>query len=141
MTLSQLKRGSPRAYGARAAMRNLLAALAFLAALAGAAAADVRILAFGDSLTQGYGLPAPTNYGEDYRQEFDAVFRDLAEAHGAIFYPSFLAGMGEGRSMREVMVLMQPDGIHPNAEGVAAIVDHIGPRVLDLVAAARAAGA
>ena len=45
--------------------------------------------------------------------------------------------MGQGRSVREVMRLMQPDGIHPNAAGVAANVDYIGPAVLKLVAAAR----
>ena len=48
--------------------------------------------------------------------------------------------MGEGRSIREIMRLMQPDGMHPNAEGVQAIVDHIGPVVLELVAEARARG-
>jgi len=32
---------------------------------------------------------------------------------------------------------MQSDGLHPNADGVAAIVEHIGPVVLELVAAAR----
>ena len=40
--------------------------------------------------------------------------------------------------MREVMRLMQPDGIHPNAEGVEANVEAIGPAVLELVARARA---
>ena len=213
------------------ALRNLAFAAAALLALATAAAAEVRILAFGDSLTEGYGLPvsdgfvpqlqrwlwahgaadatvinggvsgdttagglaridwsltedidgvivalggndmlrglptgamrenldgiltaierrglpvllaglpAPANYGEDYRREFRAMFRDLAEAHGTIYYRSFLAGMGNGRSMREVMRLMQPDGIHPNANGVQAIVGDIGPVVLELVAEARA---
>ena len=32
---------------------------------------------------------------------------------------------------------MQPDGIHPNAEGVAAVVAAIGPSVLELVVAAQ----
>ena len=41
--------------------------------------------------------------------------------------------------MREVMAMMQPDGIHPNAAGVAANVEAIGPAVLKLVARARAA--
>jgi acyl-CoA thioesterase-1 len=84
------------------------------------------------------GLPAPPNYGEDYRRAFKAMYRDLAEEHGAIYYGSFLAGMGQGRSVREIMRLMQPDGIHPNAAGVQAIVDHIGPVVLELAAEARA---
>jgi acyl-CoA thioesterase-1 len=84
------------------------------------------------------GLPAPPNYGEDYRKAFKRMYRDLAARHGAIYYPSFLAGMGQGRSVRQIMRLMQPDGIHPNAAGVQAIVDHIGPVVLELVAEARA---
>jgi acyl-CoA thioesterase I len=84
------------------------------------------------------GLPAPPNYGEAYRKAFHAMFRDLAEEHGAVYYRSFLAGMGQGRSVRQVMRLMQSDGLHPNAAGVQAIVDHIGPLVLDLVEAARA---
>jgi acyl-CoA thioesterase-1 len=32
---------------------------------------------------------------------------------------------------------MQADGIHPNKEGVAKIVAALGPRVMDLAAAAR----
>lgn len=84
------------------------------------------------------GLPAPPNYPEDYRRAYKAMFRDVAEQYGAIYYPSFFAGMGAGRGMREVMALMQQDGMHPNAEGVAAIVGDIGPVVLDLVARARA---
>lgn len=83
------------------------------------------------------GLPAPPNYGEDYRRAFNGMFRDLAGEHGAIYYKSFLSGMGQGRNMFQVMRLMQPDGIHPNAEGVEAIVDHIGPVVLELIAEAR----
>jgi acyl-CoA thioesterase I len=65
------------------------------------------------------------------------MYQELAEAHGAIFYESFFAGMQQGRSREEALALMQADGIHPGAEGVAAIVEHIGPAVLQLVAAAR----
>jgi acyl-CoA thioesterase-1 len=83
------------------------------------------------------GLPAPPNYGPEYRRAFKAAFRDLATAHGAIYVGSFLGGMGDGRSVRQVMRLMQPDGIHPNADGVTANVAHIGPAVLKLVALAR----
>ena len=83
------------------------------------------------------GLPAPENYGPAYRDAFKAAFREVADEHDAIYVPSFLAGMGQGRSVRQIMALMQPDGIHPNARGVDAIVDHIGPKVLELVARAR----
>ena len=83
------------------------------------------------------GIPAPPNYDDARRKAFKAVFRDVAAEHGAIYYGSFLAGMGQGRSIPEIMRLMQRDGIHPNRAGVAAIVDHIGPVVLELVAVAR----
>jgi acyl-CoA thioesterase I len=83
------------------------------------------------------GIPAPANYPQAYRDAYEAMFRDLAKAHGAILYPSFLAGLGPGRSLREITPLLQPDGLHPNAQGVQAIVEHIGPLVLELVAEAR----
>ena len=83
------------------------------------------------------GIPAPANYPRGLSSGLAAMFRDLAEKHGAIYYSSFLGGLGEGRSMREVTRLMQPDGLHPNAEGVQAIVDHIGPVILELLAEVR----
>ena len=84
------------------------------------------------------GLPAPPNYPADYRKAFKAAFRDVAREHDAIYVSSFFAGMADGRSMRQVMRLFQPDGLHPNAEGVAAIVEGMGPPVLELVERARA---
>jgi acyl-CoA thioesterase I len=71
------------------------------------------------------GLEAPLNYGPEYNEAFEGMYADLADEHGAILYPSFLEGVGPA--------LMQPDGIHPNAEGVAAIVEAIGPAVLQLL--------
>jgi acyl-CoA thioesterase-1 len=77
------------------------------------------------------GLPAPGNYGPEYKAAFDEMFPALAEAHGAVLYPSFLAALGD--DLDGARDLMQPDGIHPSAEGVAAIVADIGPDVLGLV--------
>ena len=71
------------------------------------------------------GLEAPLNYGPEYKAAFEGMYADLAEAHGAILYRSFLSGVRPE--------LMQPDGIHPNAEGVALIVEAIGPSVLALL--------
>jgi acyl-CoA thioesterase I len=79
------------------------------------------------------GLPSPANYGAEYQAEFEAIFADLADQHGAVFVPSFLAGITEDRDMAAARALMQPDGIHPDAEGVAAIVAAIGPAVLELI--------
>jgi acyl-CoA thioesterase I len=214
-------------YGARLRARNLAILNVILLVWASAAAAEIRLLAFGDSLMQGYGLPAeegfvpqledwleengapgvtvinagvsgdtsagglsridwalgdtpdavivelgandmlrglplealrtnldgildaigskdlpvllaavPTisNYGPDYMAEFKAIYADLAAEHDAILYPNFFAGITENRTRAEAVRLMQPDGIHPNADGVRANVEEIGPAVLDLLA-------
>jgi acyl-CoA thioesterase-1 len=84
------------------------------------------------------GLPAPPNYPKDYQKAFKDAFRELAEKHQAIYVNSFFAGMS-GRGMKQVMAMMQPDGLHPNAKGVAANVEAIGPSVLKLVKRARVA--
>jgi acyl-CoA thioesterase-1 len=84
------------------------------------------------------GVPAPPNYPAAYRKAFKAAFRDLARRHDAIYVSSFFGGMAEGRNMRQIMGLFQPDGLHSNAEGVAAIVEGMGPPVLELVERARA---
>ncbi len=77
------------------------------------------------------GLPAPGNYGPDYKAAFDAIYPDLAAKYGTLYAPSFLAGItgGNGRVMPE---MMQRDGIHPNAKGVLQIVEVLGPDVLAL---------
>ncbi|MBY8975441.1 arylesterase [Rhodobacteraceae bacterium NNCM2] len=73
------------------------------------------------------GMLASRNFGPDYKEEFDAIFPDLAEKHGILYDPFFLEGLvGRGD-------LFQPDGLHPTSEGVALIVARIGPRVLELL--------
>lgn len=85
------------------------------------------------------GMSAPGNYGPEYKQAFDAMYPDLAEAHGTLYMDSFFAGLTDlpdrGAAMRDYM---QADGIHPSAEGVALIVEALGPVVLDLIARADA---
>ncbi|MCL5775775.1 arylesterase [Limibaculum sp. FT325] len=73
------------------------------------------------------GMQAPLNYGPDYKAEFDAIFHDLAATHGAILHPFFLEGLVGQPG------LLQDDGLHPNAAGVARMVEAIGPRVLELI--------
>ena len=84
------------------------------------------------------GLPAPRNYGEDWQRAFDAMYPDLAETHGALLYPNFLAGIGGLEDREAGRALMQDDGIHPNAEGVKKVVEGIGPSVEALIERARA---
>jgi len=77
------------------------------------------------------GMEAPRNYGEDYSQQFRAMFGELSEKRDVLFYPFFLDGVAMNPELN------QPDGIHPTAEGVAVIVENIMPKVLQLIAQAR----
>jgi acyl-CoA thioesterase-1 len=85
------------------------------AILARLTAANIRVL-----LT---GMRAPPNYGADFSASFATMFPRLAERHHVAFYPFFLEGVA--RDPRYT----QPDGLHPNADGVAEIVRRILPSV------------
>lgn len=86
------------------------------------------------------GIPAPPNYGLSYKVKFDAIYPDLAAQYGALVYPNFLQGVGSAGDLGSVAALMQADGLHPNAKGVARIVEDIGPLVLELISRADASG-
>ncbi len=80
------------------------------------------------------GMEAPGNYGPDYKSAFDSIYPDLANSYDSLLFDNFFEGiMSEDLSSARARY-MQPDGIHPNAEGVDRIVAAMGPAVLDLVA-------
>nr|WP_127558433.1 arylesterase [Nioella ostreopsis] len=76
------------------------------------------------------GMEAPLNYGPDYQAAFDAIYPELAAEYGTVYAESFLAPVVAAPDLRAVM---QADGIHPNAAGVALIVEALGPAVEALV--------
>ena len=76
------------------------------------------------------GIEAPPNYGADYRSAFNAIYPDLGAAHDVPVIPSMLGAIV---AAPDPLSLMQPDGIHPNAQGVRRIVEAIGPQVLAFV--------
>lgn len=83
------------------------------------------------------GLKAGGNYGPAYKAEFDSIYPDLAAQYDVPLYDGFFDGLRAITNMQDgIAAYMQPDGIHPNNDGVAVIVAAIGPSVLDLVAAA-----
>lgn len=84
------------------------------------------------------GLPPVPTWRQEDRARYRDAFRAVAEQHDAIFVRSFLGGMS-GQGILAVRRMMQPDGIHPNAEGVRANVAAIGPMVRELADRARAA--
>ncbi|MEM8878868.1 MAG: arylesterase [Pseudomonadota bacterium] len=83
------------------------------------------------------GMRAPLNFDPAYRNDFDAIYPELTAKHGAMLDPFFLEGVAL------VTSLNQPDGIHPNRDGVAFIVARMMPFVMDLldkVSSTKAAG-
>ncbi|MGD9617564.1 MAG: arylesterase [Alphaproteobacteria bacterium] len=73
------------------------------------------------------GMRASPNWGEKYQKEFDRIYPELARTHRVALYPFFLEGVAMNPELN------QPDGIHPNRRGVAAMVERIAPRVAELL--------
>lgn len=69
------------------------------------------------------GMLAPPNLGGDYGREFNSIYPRLAKKHGVALYPFFLEGVAG------IADLNQEDGIHPNADGVAIIVERLLPHI------------
>ncbi len=86
------------------------------------------------------GFRSPGNYGPDYQAEFNAVYPELAEAHGADLFPSYFAPLRaeDDGSQAARGRLLQADGLHPTAEGIALIVEALGPQVKALAERAAA---
>ena len=73
------------------------------------------------------GMLAPSNMGARYTQEFDAIYPTLADDFDVIFYPFFLEGVALDPNLN------LPDGLHPNREGIAIMVDGLMPFVQALI--------
>ncbi len=69
------------------------------------------------------GMRALLGMGKRYGDEFAAIYPRLAEKHGVKLYPFFLAGVAGDPALN------QPDGIHPNYQGVREVVRRMLPDV------------
>jgi len=78
------------------------------------------------------GMEAPRNWGEAYVRDFREMYKTLAQTYDAVFYPFFLDGVALDSSLN------LGDGLHPNEDGVAEIVERIMPDVERLIERARA---
>jgi acyl-CoA thioesterase-1 len=78
------------------------------------------------------GMLAAPNYGAEYAGTFNPIYPELAAKHQVALYPFLLQGVAADPKLN------QGDGIHPNAQGVAAMVAGILPKVEELVARIRA---
>jgi acyl-CoA thioesterase-1 len=77
------------------------------------------------------GMLAPRNLGEDYAKAFDAIYPEIAAEYDVPLVPFFLEGVATEASLN------QADGLHPNAAGVAKIVENVLPQVEEALAPAR----
>ena len=73
------------------------------------------------------GMYAPRNLGREYGDRFNAIYRDLAAKHDVPLYPFFLEGVALDPKLN------QEDGMHPNAKGVAVVVEGILPHLTPLI--------
>lgn len=73
------------------------------------------------------GMRAPRNLGPAYYIKFDLIYSDLARKHRVALDPFFLEGVALQPELN------QPDGLHPNARGVALIVRRLLPQVQALL--------
>lgn len=73
------------------------------------------------------GMRAPPNLGPEYAAAFEPMYERLAAKHGTALYPFILEGVAADPALN------QGDGIHPNAKGVAIIIDGLAPLVARLV--------
>jgi acyl-CoA thioesterase-1 len=70
------------------------------------------------------GMLAPANLGAEYSASFNALYPELAQKYQTAFYPFFL------EDVALIPAFNQTDGLHPNAAGVAKIIEKMMP-VLD----------
>ena len=73
------------------------------------------------------GMRAFSNLGPAFEKAYGSMYKDMATHYDALYYPFYLDGVAMS------VDLNQEDGIHPNAAGVAVIVDKITPDVEKLL--------
>jgi acyl-CoA thioesterase I len=69
------------------------------------------------------GMLSAPNLGADYARAFNPLYPEVAAQYGAKLYPFFLEGVVMDKN------LMLNDNIHPNAKGVARVVEGLSPLV------------
>ena len=73
------------------------------------------------------GMQMVQNLGRDYAKAFSGIYPEIAQIHGLILIPFFLAGVAGEQDLN------QADGIHPTAGGYRIIVESIFPYVLEAI--------
>ena len=83
------------------------------------------------------GMEVGSNYGPEYKEKFDQIYPELAAQNELSLFPDWFTGLRAAvNDQSEFIAFMQADGLHPNAAGVALIVEAMGPSILELIEAA-----
>jgi len=73
------------------------------------------------------GIQLPPNYGSHYTDQFNEIYRQLADRYQLTLLPSIVDGIGGDPQ------LMQADGIHPNAKAQPIMLELVWPKLLQLL--------
>jgi acyl-CoA thioesterase I len=77
------------------------------------------------------GVRTQPSFGDEYKSGFAAMFSGLANEHNLLFYPAFDDAFVDDAQLK------LPDGLHPTAAGIEAVVTRILPTVEALIDRAR----
>lgn len=77
------------------------------------------------------GMQVPPNYGPAYANQFEQMYRTLANESQSALVPFLLAGFGDDPAW------FQADGIHPNAAAQPKMLDNVWPVLEDVLVEAR----
>lgn len=80
------------------------------------------------------GIQAPGNYGANYKQDFEAIYPELAASFDTLLYKNFIGVLFNNPDRAATLTgYFQADRLHPNAKGVHEIVADMGPKVIKLI--------
>ena len=77
------------------------------------------------------GIHAPAGQAE-WRRAWSQIWPRLAERHGALLLQDLYAPLAQVPAPDRATLLLR-DGVHPSAQGVSLIVQHLGPVAAQLV--------
>ena len=72
-------------------------------------------------------MDVPSNYGPDYATAFAELYPRIAEEEGVVLVPGFVRELGRDPT------LLQPDGLHPTAEGQRRLARALRPYLVELL--------
>jgi acyl-CoA thioesterase-1 len=66
-----------------------------------------------------FGMKLPTNYGDEYRKDFEAMFQRVSKKYSVPLLPFFLDRVAGDPKLN------LPDGIHPNEKGYEIVAENV----------------